>query len=73
MHQDPLTLIATYTIGLYVIVGPLILLAIYALFDALSRPTPPAPQQPAPPPLDPALWTAAEVSQYFSDPQRYGA
>ncbi len=71
MH-DPTILIATSVTLLYLLVGPLILLGIYVLFDSLSKPdsAPPGQRPDAAGNADPALWSSTQLQEYFSE-QRY--
>lgn len=65
--MDPGHLIAINVTLLYVIFGPLVLCAIYVLFDALSKPKNPEDQR-----LDvkvdrkdPALWTEEDIDAHM--------
>ncbi len=66
--QDPGHLIATYFVLLYVILGPLVLFAIYVLFDSLSKPGKPrnTQQGTTADKNEPALWTNKEISAHIN-------
>lgn len=59
-------LIAINVTLLYAILGPLVLVAIYVLFDSLSKPHPPEANRPGPKKnrLDPALWTDDDLTAH---------
>jgi hypothetical protein len=64
--EDPGTLIATSFMLLYSILGPLVLFAIYVLFDSLSKDgrsndTPQAAGK-----NDPALWTSEDINAHMN-------
>lgn len=62
--NDPGTLIAVSVVLLYAVLGPVVLLGVYVLFDHLAgkaekKPVPPKHQQNA------ALWTPKEVLSFL--------
>jgi len=59
--MGPGPLIAIDVVLLYTILGPLVLFAIYVLFDALNKPVKP-PQGKGLSKKDPALWTGEDVN-----------
>lgn len=63
----PGPLIAIDVILLYLLLGPLVLFALYAFFDALSSPDDPFahPGSGLPDKKDPALWTGEEAARYI--------
>ena len=61
--QDPGHLIATSFLIMYTILGPLVLFAIYVLFDSLSKSTKPHDQNISP--KDPALWTGDDITTHL--------
>jgi hypothetical protein len=65
--QDPGHLIATYFVLLYTILGPLVLFAIYVLFDFLTKSGRPNGRQPGTPAdkSDPALWTTEDINAHL--------
>lgn len=48
---------------MYTILGPLVLFAIYVLFDSLSKSTKPHDQNISP--KDPALWTGDDITTHL--------
>lgn len=66
--MDPGHLIAIQVTVLYIILGPLVLLAIYVLFDTLANPKEPDGnrQDGAATVKDPALWTDEDISTQVS-------
>ncbi len=66
--QDPGHLIATYFALLYVILGPLVLFAIYVLFDSLAKSGKPKSRQQGTTPnrKEPALWTKEDISAHMN-------
>ena len=58
-------LIATQVTLLYFVLSPLVLLAIYVLFDALSKPGADAGQQKTVDGNDPALWTNEDLNTHM--------
>jgi len=66
--QDPGTLIATYFILLYTILGPLVLLAIYVLFDALATSDEPRRKQQkrSSDKKETALWTKDDILAHMN-------
>ena len=64
--QDPGHLIATYFLLLYIILGPLVLFAIYVLFDSLAKSGRPDIRQAlAQDKDDPALWTCEDINDHL--------
>ena len=61
----PGPLIAIDVILLYAILGPIVLFAIYVLFDALNKPVEKQQEQ-ATVEKDPALWTNEEINVHMS-------
>ncbi|MDA3791020.1 MAG: hypothetical protein PF503_21310 [Desulfobacula sp.] len=63
----PGPLIAIDVVLLYTILGPLVLFAIYVLFDSLNRPGNPGKNQQGNPLVkkDPALWTSEDVDAHM--------
>ena len=64
-------LIAIQVALLYIVLGPLVLLAIYVLFDVLARPKGPGHNQQArqanqADAEDPALWTDEDLNDHLS-------
>lgn len=66
--QDPGHLIATYFVLLYTILGPLVLFAIYVLFDFLAKSGKPTGRQPGTPAdkNEPALWTTEDINAHLN-------
>jgi hypothetical protein len=63
--MSPSALIAIDVILLYTLLGPLVLFAVYVLFDRISRDdTPPGPAA-ARSKKDPALWSARDIDDFF--------
>ena len=62
--QDPGHLIATNFLIMYTILGPLVLFAIYVLFDSLSKSSKPQDKNIAQ--KDPALWTSQDINAYMN-------
>ena len=64
--QDPGHLIATYFLLLYTILGPLVLFAIYVLFDSLAKSGRPDIRQALVQDKDePALWTCEDINDHL--------
>ena len=64
MH-DPGVLIAVNVLLLYTLLGPVVLFAIYVLFDFLNKPA--KRQAPATPQKkNPALWTKEEIHAHLN-------
>jgi hypothetical protein len=63
--MGPGPLIAIDVIFLYVILGPLVLFAIYVLFDSLSKPIEKLQEQ-ANVEKDPALWTNEDIKAHMN-------
>jgi hypothetical protein len=62
--MSPSALIAVDVILLYTLLGPLVLFAVYVLFDRIS--TDKGPGHPAgPAKKDPALWSARDIDDFF--------
>lgn len=66
--QDPGHLIAIYFLLLYIILGPLVLFAIYVLFDLFSKSgrSESNGQRAATSKNDPALWTKEDISAHIN-------
>ena len=64
--QDPGTLIATAFVLLYTILGPLVLFAIYVLFDSLQKTGSINKREKTALENDPSLWTNENVDSYLS-------
>ncbi len=58
-------LIATQVTLLYFVLSPLVLLAIYVLFDALSKPGADADLQETVDGKDPSLWTNEDINTHM--------
>lgn len=65
-RMDAGHLIATQVTLLYFVLSPLVLLAIYVLFDALSKPGADADQQETVNSTDPALWTNDDINTHLA-------
>ncbi len=65
--QDPGHLIATYFVLLYTILGPLVLFAIYVLFDTLATSDEPKRRQQntSTDKNEPALWSKEDISAHM--------
>jgi len=63
--HDPGVLIAVNVLLLYILLGPVVLFAIYVLFDFLNKP---AKIQAAatPPEKNPALWTREDIDAHLN-------
>ncbi len=61
----PGPLIAIDVILLYAILGPLVLFAIYVLFDSLNKPVKNQQEQPTGE-KDPALWTNEDINVHMN-------
>ncbi|HGY11331.1 MAG TPA: hypothetical protein ENK36_03090 [Desulfobacterales bacterium] len=66
--MGPGPLIAIDVVLLYTIFGPLVLFAIYVLFDSLARPGRPAKKKQGETngEKDPALWTREDIEVYIN-------
>lgn len=64
-RMDAGHLIATQVTLLYFVLSPLVLLAIYVLFDALSKPGADADLQKTADGKDPALWTNEDINTHM--------
>ncbi len=64
--MDTGVLIAVQIIGLYVCLGPVVCLGLYVLFDRLAERDPGQKRPNALRETDPALWTPAQVDEFFA-------
>ena len=73
MQSSPGLLIAGGVLAIYVLIGQVILFAIYTLFDRLSQDRDPADRDKATfKDKDPALWTEQDVKRYLQDRRSEG-
>jgi hypothetical protein len=62
--MSPSALIAVDVILLYTLLGPLVLFAVYVLFDRISTDKGPG-HQAGPSKKDPALWSARDIDDFL--------
>jgi hypothetical protein len=71
--MDTGLMIAVQLIGLYVILGPLVVLGLYILFDRLAESEPQSNKRVRNLDSDPALWNSNHVRAYFDQKEKYSS